>query len=59
MRTHKVLSALAAVALFISLIPVVSVVAAPLAAGGTTRLIPSGGTTSLQTGDYTRPVMVM
>ena len=48
MKTHKVLSALAAVALIISLMPMASVGAAPLAAGGTTRQIPAGGTTSIR-----------
>src|SRR5512136_1833851 len=49
MRTHKVLSALAAVALIISLVPVASAGAATLAAGGTsTRQIPAGGTTSIR-----------
>jgi hypothetical protein len=52
MRTHKVLSALAAVALIISLMPLASAGAAPLAAAGITRQIPSAGTTSLQTGDF-------
>jgi hypothetical protein len=52
MRTHKVLSALAAVTLIISLVPMVSVSAAPLATGGATRQIPSAGTTSPQTGGF-------
>src|SRR5512136_2587921 len=52
MRTHKVLSALAAVALIISLMPMASVGAAPLAAAGITRQIPSASTSSPQTGDF-------
>ena len=48
MRTHKVLSALAVIALILSLAPVASIGAAPLAAGAGTRQIPAGGTTSIR-----------
>jgi len=47
MRTHKVLSVLAAIALIISLAPVVSVGAQ---SGSNTRQIPAGGTTSIRAG---------
>jgi len=53
MKSRKVFSVVLILALLVSALSVLSVSAAPLAASGITRQIPSGGTTSLQTGDYT------
>jgi hypothetical protein len=53
MKSRKVFSAVLIMALLVSALSVLSVSAAPLAAAGVTRQVPSAGTTSLQTGDYT------
>jgi len=60
MRHRRLVSVLTTVSLLVSMAllvlgvaPITPTYAAPLAAGGTTRLIPSAGTTSPQTGDFT------
>ncbi len=53
MKSRKVFSVVLILALLVSALSVLSVSAAPLAASGTTRLIPSAGTSSLQTGGFT------
>ena len=53
MKHLKVLLFVIVLALLVSALPVMSVSAAPLAAGGTSRQIPISGTSSPQTGAYT------
>ncbi len=53
MKINKVFTGMAALVLLSSLIGVFPAGASPQLAGGTTRQIPSGGTTSPQTGAYT------
>ena len=53
MKIHKIFTGMAALVLLSSLIGAFPAGASPQLDGGTTRQIPSGGTTSPQTGAYT------
>ncbi len=53
MKSRKIFSLVLIMALLVSTVSVLSVSAAPLAASGVSRQIPSAGTSSLQTGDFT------
>jgi hypothetical protein len=53
MKTKKIFTWLSTFAIVVSMIAIVPAGAKPLSDGGVTRQIPSGGTTSLQTGDFT------
>jgi hypothetical protein len=55
MKLHKFVTPLLVGAFLLST-AWIPVAAAPTASGGTTRLIPSGGTTSPQTGGFTQPL---
>jgi hypothetical protein len=53
MKINKIFAWLSTLVIVISMTAIVPAGAKPLSDGGVTRQIPSGGTTSLQTGDFT------